>query len=127
MVGNHDGEHVIPGQIASEDGLPVTRETPGSTYITSGFIWQYGPAAGCPKCRSVARGDSTNQTQPHSRDCRERIKGLVENDPSSRDRVSRAEENKTRHLAEHLEKSFVRVPMEVLPQHLMLTAQVYTT
>ena len=64
--GHHDGEHVIPGQSSNEDGLPVTREqTPRSVYITSGFIRQYGPAAGCPKCRSVARGDSINQTQPH--------------------------------------------------------------
>ena len=36
MAGNHDGEHAIPGQIASENGSPITREqTPGSTYIGS--------------------------------------------------------------------------------------------
>ena len=85
--GDHDGEHVIPGQIASEDGLPVTREqTPRSMYITSDLIWQYGRAAGCPKCRSVARGDAINLTPPHSRACRERIEGLVGNNPKSRDR-----------------------------------------
>ena len=105
---HHDGEHAIPGQSSNEDGLPVTREqTPRSMYITSGFILHHGPAAGCPKCRSVARGDSTNQSPPHSRACREGIDGLVGNDPSTRDRLSRVEERKTRYLAEHLEKKFV--------------------
>ena len=84
-------------------------------YITSDLIRQHGPAAGCPKCRSVARGDSINQTPPHSCACRERTDGLVGNDPSSRDRLSRAEERKTRHLAEHLEKKFGARPDGVAP------------
>ena len=79
-------------------------------YITGDLIRQYGPTAGCPKSRLVARGDSINQTPPHSRACRERIEGLVGNDVSSRDRLSRAEERKTRHLAEHLEKKFGASP-----------------
>ena len=50
--GHPDGAHVIPRQISNEDGLPVTREqTPRSMYITNDLIWQYGPKAGCPKCR----------------------------------------------------------------------------
>ena len=36
--GHHDGEHVIPGQMFNEDGLPVTRDN-----ITSHLIWQCGP------------------------------------------------------------------------------------
>ena len=75
-------------------------------YITRDLIRQYGPTAGCPKCRSVVRGDSINQTLPHSRACLGHIEGLVGNDPLSRDRLSRAEERKTRHLAEHLEQKF---------------------
>ena len=107
--GHHEGQPVTPGQISSEDGLPVTREqTPRSMYITSDLIWQYGPASGCSKCLSVAQGDSINQTIPHSRACRRtRIEGLVGNDPVSRDRLNRAEERKTRYLCEHLEKKFV--------------------
>ena len=39
--GHHDVEHVILGQISSEDGLPVTREQiPRSVYITSDVIRQ---------------------------------------------------------------------------------------
>ena len=88
-------KNVIPGQISSEVGLPVTLEqTPRSMYITSDLIRQYGPTAGCPKCRSVARGDSISQTLPHSRACRERVEGLVGHDPLSRDRLSRAKEGK---------------------------------
>ena len=68
-----------------------------SVYITRDLIRQYGPTAGCPKCHSVVRGDSINQTLPHSRACLERIEGLVGNDPLSRDRLTRAEERKTRH------------------------------
>ena len=113
---HHNGEHVIPGQISSEDGLPVTRaQTPRSMYITSDLIRQYGPTAGCPKCRSVARGHSTNQTLPHSRACRERIEGLVGNEPSSRDRFNRAEERKTRYLADDVEKKFGARPDGVTP------------
>ena len=114
--GHHDGEHVIPGQISNADGLPINREqTPRSMYITSDLIWQYGPTPGCPKCRSVARGDSINQTLPHSRACREGIERLVGNDPLSRDRLSRAEERKTRCLAEHIEKKFGSRPDGVTP------------
>ena len=95
-------------------------------YITSGFIRQYGPAARCPKCRSVARGDSTNQGPPHSRACRERIDGLVGKDPSSRDRLSRVEERKTRYFAEHLEKKFGARPdgstPPLLPTHTHTTS-----
>ena len=65
-------------------------------YITRDLIQQYGPTAGCPKCRSVVGGDSINQNLPHSRACLERIEGLVGNDPLSRDRLRRAEERKTR-------------------------------
>ena len=61
--GHHDGEHVIAGQISSEDALPATREqTPRSVYITSDFIRQYGPQTGCPECRSVA------SRRPHESD-----------------------------------------------------------
>ena len=98
----------------SDDGLPVAREqTRSSMYITSDWIWQCGPKSGCPKCRPVARGDSINQTLPHSRACRERIEGLVGNDLSSRDRLSRDEEIKTRDLTEHLEKKFGSRPQGV--------------
>ena len=93
--GHDDGGYVTSGQISSEDGSPETRErTPRSMYITSDLIQQYGPTAGCPKCRSVARRDSISQTLPHSRACRERVEGLVGHDPLSRDRLSRAKEGK---------------------------------
>ena len=55
------------------------------------------------------------RTLPHSRACRERIEGLVGHDPLSRDRLSRAEERKTRDLAEHLEKKFGERPSGVTP------------
>ena len=93
----------------------MTREqTPRNMYITRDLIWPYGPTAGCPKCRSLARGDSINPTLPHSRACRERVEGLVGSGPVSRDRssladerrTSLAEEGKTRNLAEHLERKF---------------------
>ena len=45
----------------------------------------------------------------------ERIEGLVGNDPMSRDRLSRAEERKTRYLAEHLEKKFGSRPDVTAP------------
>ena len=123
--GHHDGDHVIPGQISSEDGLPVTREqTPRSMHITIDLIRQCGPTAGCSKCLSFARADSINQTLPHSRACRERIEGLVGNDPLSRDRLSRGEERKTRHLTEHLEKRFAARPDR---QHQVLTALMHET
>ena len=84
--GHHDGGYVISGQISSEVGLPVTREqTPRRMYITSDLIRQLGSTAGCPKSRSVARGDSISQTLPHSRACWERMEGLVGNDPLSRE------------------------------------------
>ena len=66
--GHHDGVHVIPGQSSSEDGLPVTREqTPRSMYITSDLIRQYGPTAGCPKCRSAV------EEIPSIRRCRTQV------------------------------------------------------
>ena len=105
--GHQDAEHVIPSQTSREDELPVTREqTPRSMCITSDLIQQCGPTASCPTCCSVARGDSNNQTLPHSRACQEHIEGLVGNEPFSRDSLSRAEERKTRYSAEHLEKRF---------------------
>ena len=82
-------------------------------YITSGLIRQYGPTADCPKCRSVARGNSINQTLSYSHACRQRIEGLAGNDP--RHRLSRVEERKTRCLAEHLEKKFGSRPDGVTP------------
>ena len=73
--GHHEAEHVIPGQIASEDGLLVTREqTPRSVYTTSDLIRRFGPTAGCPKCRSVARAIRLCRTHVlagnASKDCR---------------------------------------------------------
>ena len=54
-------------------------------------------------------------------------KGLVGNDLSSRDRLIRVEERKTRDLAEHLEKKFGSRPHGVTPQHHVLTALMHKT
>ena len=105
--GTDEGEHVIPAREVGEDGMPVTRELiPRSMYFTGDMVKQYGPTPGCPKCRAVARADSSQHSMSYTQTCRVRIEEMVKHDPSTRDRLSRAEERKTRYLAEHLEKTF---------------------
>ena len=105
--GTDEGEHVIPAREVGEDGMPVTRELiPRSMYITGDMVKQYGPTPGCPKCRAVARAHSSQHSMSHTQTCRVRIEEMVKHDPSTRDRLSRAEERKTRYFAEHLEKTF---------------------
>ena len=125
--GHHDGGYVISGQTSSEVGLPVTREqTPRRMCITCDLIRQYGSTAGCPKCRSVARGDSISQTLPHPRACRERIEGLVGHDTLPHDRLSRAVERRAT-WQNTLRKSLVHGAVELLPQHQALTAPMCKT
>ena len=54
----------------------------------------------------MVKADSSQYSMSHTQTCRGRIEEMVKNDPSTRERLSRAEERKTRYLAEHLEKTF---------------------
>ena len=84
--GTDEGEHVIPAREVGEDGMPVTRELiPRSMYITGDMVKQYGPTPGCPKCRAVARADSSQHSMSHTQTCRVRIEEMVKHDPSTRD------------------------------------------
>ena len=85
--GNDEGEHVIPAREVGEGGMPVTRELiPRSMYFTGDMVKQYGPTPGCPKCRAVARADSSQHSMSHTQTCRVRIEEMVKHDPSTRDR-----------------------------------------
>ena len=89
-------------QLRDEGDHPVF--VPRNVYITREVLSKVGYSAGCRKCRATERKEDGKGLQ-HSKECRERIEKAMQDDPVHQERVARAEERKTRYLAEEVERS----------------------
>ena len=118
--GHHDGEHVIPGQISSEHGLPATREQIPQKKKSTSQVTVSGNMVPQQAVRSVGQ---LLEEIPSIRLCRAHmLAGNAWKDWSEmthRHVIARAVLRKER-LApwpNTLKESLVRVMMELTPQH----------
>ena len=74
---------------------------PRRAKLTKDVVERYGFMAGCPKCRSLERGEAGNTTIGHSAKCRERLEDLMKKDPVYKERLDRAETRINENLARY--------------------------
>ena len=60
--------------------------------ITRAYLERFGFSDNCKKCCKICEGDESQPTLKHSDACRERIEGLLRQDPELASRVERADE-----------------------------------
>jgi hypothetical protein len=76
---------------------------PRRAKLTQEVVKKFGFTAGCPKCRSLERGEGAGVAIGHSSKCRERLEARMQDDPIFKDRLERAETRINENLARYVE------------------------
>jgi hypothetical protein len=107
----HDPLGTIRSAIAStrppvplkEDKEEELEYRPRRAKLTQDIVKRFGYTAGCPKCRSLERGEGANVAIGHSAKCRERLEARMQEDPIFKERLERAENRINENLARYVE------------------------
>jgi hypothetical protein len=107
----HDPQGTIRSAIASSrPAVPIKEDKeeeleyrPRRAKLTQDIVQKYGYTAGCPKCRSLERGEGANVAIGHSAKCRARLEERMQEDPLYKERLERAETRINENLARYVE------------------------
>jgi hypothetical protein len=107
----HDPQGTIRSAIASaRPAVPIKEDKeeeleyrPRRAKLTQDIVQKYGCTAGCPKCRSLERGEGASVAIGHSAKCRARLEERMQEDPMYKERLERAETRINENFARYVE------------------------
>ena len=108
IAGVDDVIREIPRVPMSRPEGPVTNPVARKAILHKRYFDKAGYSQGCPKCRSMLRGEDSSKSAGHTEACRKRIEEWMRNDSQLRERLDAARLRQDQYLAGEVDKGDVR-------------------
>ena len=99
-----DALHEVPRVPMPRPEGPVARTPTRQVILHKSYFEKCGYSEGCPKCRSMLRGEESSKSAGHVESCRRRIEARMAADPQLKLRLDAAKTRADHFMAEEVEK-----------------------